>query len=82
MQDRSHDLEGELPSGPGLAEEDEDHDCLSYCTHCGYEESTEEEVGKKRVAVGEDAVEDEGNVEPEFGEDVKGTCSAQLASEP
>ena len=78
VEDGCHDFEAKLPFRPRLAEECEDHDCLGNGAHDGDEEGAEEEVGKEGMAISEDAVEDEGNIEPEFGENVKGAYSAQL----
>lgn len=74
VQNRRDDLERELPARPGFAEEDEDHDSLGDGSHNGNEEGAEEEVGEECMVVDEDAVEDEGYVEPEFCEDVEGSC--------
>lgn len=76
-----HDFEAELPFRPGLAEENEDHYCLGHGAYDSDEEGAKEDIGEKSMVIGEDTVEDEGYIEPKFGEYVKGACSAWLVLE-
>lgn len=71
MQQRSHDLERQLPLRPEAAEEVEDDDCFGEGAEGGGDAGEEEESGEEEVPCGVDAVEDYGDVGEEFADDVE-----------
>lgn len=72
MQKRRGDFERELPSGPQAAEEVHGHDGFGSCSRCRGDAGEEEDAAEEGVSSGKDAVEDDGDVGEEFGDDIEG----------